>query len=64
MIDSGIEQINNEESLNKLHDKFVNELSTEEARNSFLSKLDESVNALFPYLNDKFHAFYQYWKKK
>ncbi len=64
MIDSGILQINNEDSLFKLHDKFVPELSKSEAEVSFLGKLDDSVNALFPIIYDKVHLFMQYWRNK
>ena len=64
MIDSGILQLNNEEVLFKLHDKFVPEFSKSEAEASFLAKLDESVNALFPIVYDKVHLFLQYWKNK
>jgi phosphatidylinositol 3-kinase len=64
MIDSGILQINNEDTLFKLHDKFVPELSKSEAEVSFLGKLDDSVNALFPIIYDKVHSFMQYWRNK
>ena len=62
MIDSGIPELNNIESLNKLHDKFVPGYSKQEASNSFLNNLDESVNALMPVLMEKLHLWAQYWK--
>jgi len=62
MIDSGIPELNDIEMLNKLHEKFVPGYSKQEASNSFLTNLDESVNALMPVLMEKIHAWAQYWK--
>ena len=62
MIDSGIPELNDIENLNKLHEKFVPGYSKQEASNSFLTNLEESVNALMPILMEKFHAWAQYWK--
>ena len=62
MIDSGIPELNDIENLYKLHEKFVPGLSKQEASNSFLTNLEESVNALMPILMEKFHAWAQYWK--
>ena len=62
MIDSGIPELNDIENLYKLHEKFVPGFSKQEASNSFLTNLEESVNALMPILMEKFHAWAQYWK--
>ena len=62
MIDSGIPELNNIENLYKLHEKFVPGVSKLEASNSFLTNLEESVNALMPVLMEKIHAWAQYWK--
>ena len=62
MIDSGIPELNDIENLYKLHEKFVPGYSKQEASNSFLTNLEESVNALMPILMEKFHAWAQYWK--
>jgi phosphatidylinositol 3-kinase len=62
MIDSGIPELNDIEMLNKLHEKFVPGYSKQEASNSFLTNLEESVNALMPVLMEKIHAWAQYWK--
>jgi len=62
MIDSGIPELNDIEMLYKLHEKFVPGYSKQEASNSFLTNLDESVNALMPVLMEKIHAWAQYWK--
>ena len=62
MIDSGIPELNEIENLYKLHEKFVPGFSKQEANNSFLTNLEESVNALMPILMEKFHAWAQYWK--
>ena len=62
MIDSGIPELNDIENLYKLHEKFVPGVSKLEASNSFLTNLEESVNALMPVLMEKIHAWAQYWK--
>ena len=62
MIDSGIPELNNIENLYKLHEKFVPGYSKQEASNSFLTNLEESVNALMPVLMEKIHSWAQYWK--
>ena len=62
MIDSGIPELNDIENLYKLHEKFVPGLSNDEASTSFLTNLEESINALMPVLMEKFHAWAQYWK--
>ena len=62
MIDSGIPELNDIENLYKLHEKFVPGFSKQDASISFLTNLEESVNALMPILMEKFHAWAQYWK--
>ena len=62
MIDSGIPELNDIDNLKKLHEKFVPGYSKQQASNSFLTNLDESVNALMPVLMEKIHAWAQYWK--
>ena len=64
MIHSGINQLseNSENALNKLHEKFVPNFNPQEASNSLLNKLEESVNAFYPYLMEKFHVWANYFK--
>jgi phosphatidylinositol 3-kinase len=64
MIHCGINELseNPENVLNKLHEKFVPNLNPQEASNSLLNKLEESVSAFYPYLMEKFHAWANYWK--
>ena len=64
MIHCGITELseNREHVLNKLHEKFVPNLNPQEASNSLLNKLEESVNAFYPYLMEKFHGWANYWK--
>ena len=62
MIDSGIPELNNIESLNKLHDKFSPGFNKQQASNSLLSNLEESVNAVMPTIMEKIHSWAQYWK--
>jgi phosphatidylinositol 3-kinase len=62
MIDSGIPELNDIENLYKLHEKFVPGFSKQDASISFLTNLEESVNALMPILMEKFHAWALYWK--
>ena len=62
MIDSGIPELNNIEMLNKLHDKFAPGFNKQQASNSLLSNLEESVNALMPVLMEKIHIWAQYFK--
>ncbi len=64
MIHSGINQLseNSEIALNKLHEKFVPNMNPQEASNSLLNKLEESVNAFYPYLMEKFHVWANYFK--
>jgi len=64
MIHCGINELSEspEHVLNKLHEKFVPGLNPQEASNSLLNKLEESVNAFYPYLMEKFHAWANYWK--
>ena len=62
MIDSGIPELNNIEMLNKLHDKFAPEFNKQQASNSFLSNLEESVNAIMPLIMEKIHVWAQYFK--
>ena len=62
MIDSGIPELNNIEMLNKLHDKFSPGFNKQQASNSLLSNLEESVNAVMPTIMEKIHSWAQYWK--
>ena len=62
MSDSGIPELNNIDMLNKLHDKFAPGFNKQQASNSLLSNLEESVNALMPVLMEKIHGWAQYWK--
>ena len=62
MIDSGIPELNNIEMLNKLHDKFGPFFNKQQASNSLLSNLEESVNAIMPVLMEKIHIWAQYFK--
>ena len=62
MIDSGIPELNNIEMLNKLNDKFAPGFNKQQAQNSLLSNLEESVDAFFPVLMEKIHKWAQYMK--
>ena len=62
MIDSGIPELNDIENLNKLHEKFLPGASKQEASNSFLTNLDESLNRFMPKLMETFHSFAQNFK--
>ena len=62
MIDSGIPELNNVEMLNKLNDKFSPGFDKLQAQNSILSNLEESVDAFFPELMEKFHGLAQWIK--
>jgi phosphatidylinositol 3-kinase len=64
MIHSGINDLsdNPENVLNKLHEKFVPNLNNEQASKSLLDKLEESVSALFPKINEVFHGWANHFK--
>ena len=62
MIDSGIPELNNVEMPNKLNDKFAPGFNKQQAQNSLLSNLEESVDAFFPVLMEKIHKWAQYMK--
>ena len=62
MIDSGIPELNNIEMLNKLNDKFAPGFNKQQAQNSLLSNLEESVDAFFPVLMEAIHKWAQYMK--
>jgi len=40
----------------------VPNFNPQEASNSLLNKLEESVNAFYPYLMEKFHVWANYFK--
>ena len=48
--------------LNKLNDKFSPGFDKLQAQNSILSNLEESVDAFFPELMEKFHGLAQWIK--
>ena len=48
--------------LNKLNDKFAPGFNKQQAQNSLLSNLEESVDAFFPVLMEKIHKWAQYMK--
>ena len=62
MIDSGIPELNDIENLKKLHEKFVPDFSKQEASNSFLTNLEESLNKLMPKIMESFHSLAQNFK--
>ena len=62
MIDSGIPELNNIEMLNKLNDKFAPGFNKQQAQNSLLSNLEESVDAFFPVLMEHIHKWAVYMK--
>lgn len=64
MINSGIPILseNSLQVLNKLHEKFVPHMKSEDAAKSLLNKLEESVNAFYPVLMDTIHEWAKYWK--
>lgn len=61
MIHSGITELteNYEQSLTKLHEKFVPDMNNEEASLSLNTKLEESYSALFPKMMDVLHDLVQ-----
>ena len=56
MIDSGIPEINNIESLNKLHEKFLPNLDKEQALNFFLNDLEATLNSILPAARERLHT--------
>ena len=62
MIDSGIPELNNIDSLKKLHEKFVPQKNKQEASYFLLDNLRESVDAMIPVFIEKLNAWTQYWK--
>lgn len=63
MLDSGINDLTYA-SLYKLADKFYIEESDEQAEIHFLSIVEESINALFAKINDRFHKWAAYFREK
>ncbi|KYQ93224.1 phosphatidylinositol 3-kinase [Tieghemostelium lacteum] len=64
MIDANIPSISEEKekSILKVQEKFQLELSDQEAANSLLQLLNDSVSALFPVVVEIVHKWTQYWK--
>jgi hypothetical protein len=62
MKDSGIPEVNNIENLNKLYNRFESELTTQQAANALMSKIEDSLSALAPKIFEKIHAWAVYWK--
>eukprot|EP00727_Mastigamoeba_balamuthi_P005824 m51a1_g1861 putative phosphatidylinositol 3-kinase (838) ;mRNA; r:628565-632039 len=64
MVDSKIRDIayDPNKALLQLQDKFRMELTDEEAQQTLLILINESVGALFPALVDSVHRFLQYWR--
>lgn len=50
-------------SVLKVQDKFLLELSDEEAVRNMQALIDESVSALFAAVIETMHKFAQYWRK-
>lgn len=57
MIHCGINELseNSENVLNKLHEKFVPNMNVQQASNTLINKLEESVSGMIPYLMDQLH---------
>ena len=55
MKDSGIPELNNEENLNKLYNKFVPGYTKQQAANFILNVLEESENSYSYAINDTMH---------
>ncbi|EFA77138.1 phosphatidylinositol 3-kinase [Heterostelium album PN500] len=51
-----------EKSILKVQEKFQLELNDQEAANSLLQLLNDSVSALFPVMVEMVHKWYQYWR--
>ena len=51
MIDSGIPELNNLEALEKMHDKFLQEETKQDAANSLLTIIEESTNMYYNFLD-------------
>eukprot|EP01113_Clastostelium_recurvatum_P033439 TRINITY_DN4415_c0_g1_i2.p1 TRINITY_DN4415_c0_g1~~TRINITY_DN4415_c0_g1_i2.p1 ORF type:complete len:870 (+),score=126.35 TRINITY_DN4415_c0_g1_i2:136-2745(+) len=64
MVDANIPDISTdpEKSLLKIQEKFRLELSDEEASQTLLMLLNESINALFPLFTEAAHRWAQYWR--
>ena len=64
MIDSQIPQIKDIESLKKLHEKFALDLSKDQAKNKFLTELENSLESYIPGIQDELHEIGQKFAKK
>ena len=62
MIDSGLKELNNIECLNKLHGKFKSNLDKEQALNSFINDLEETLNSYLPGAREAAHNIAKLWK--
>ena len=62
MLDSQIQSIT-QDGLDQMQDKFQLQKNSEEAEKHFLQLVDESVEALFPVIIDKFHRVAMLMKK-
>jgi phosphatidylinositol 3-kinase len=62
MKDSGIPEVNNIDNLNKLYNRFESELTTQQAANALMSKIEDSLSALAPKIFEKIHSWAVYWK--
>jgi len=64
MVDANIPNISidPEKSILKVQEKFRLELTDEEASQTLLLLLNESVSALFPVINEYVHKWAQYWR--
>ena len=61
MIDGGIKDLT-PYSLNGLYEKFCPNMNDEQAQKHFLLILQESLNAVFASINDRFHIWAGYFK--
>jgi phosphatidylinositol 3-kinase len=59
MIDSGIQQLKDIESLNKLHEQFAPGLTVDEAQEKFLKDYEDSLNSKTSEIREKFHEWKQ-----
>ena len=61
MLDSGIPELNNQEALEKMHEKFLQQQSKQDAANSLLTIIEESTGSIYSLL-DTAHNLAVKWK--
>ena len=61
MLDSGIPELNNQEALEKMHEKFLQQQIKQDAANSLLTIIEESTGSFYSLL-DTAHNLAVKWK--